>query len=1069
MKKHFLWACLALIFGFTQAQTFNFADKVTGAGTNGRVASDFFGSCVAISGDIMVVGAYVHDYDSAGANNLNSAGAAYIYYRNTSTNSWNFVKKLTGKGKNGRLASDLFGYSVAIDGDIVVVGATGQDYDSAGNNILSGAGAVYIFNRNSGGTDNWGFVKKITGKGTNGRVALDQFGTSVAIDGDIVVVSAKSQTYDSAGGNSLNNAGAAYIFNRNSGGANNWGFMKKITGTGTNGRLAGDLFGYSVAVEGDIVVVGAYHQNYDSAGADSVSGAGAVYIFNRSSGGTDNWGLMKKITATGTNGRVRNDEFGNSVAISDDIVVVGAYQQNYDSIGADSVSSAGAAYIFNRNSGGTDNWGFVKKITGKGTNGRVYSDQFGRSVSISGDRIVVSTSSQDYDSAGGNSLNNAGAAYIFNRNSGGTDNWGFLQKITGTGTNGRNVSDFFGNSVAVDGDNVVVGAHGQDYDSAGGSSVSSAGAAYLFYVSTQLTYSGGVWTPSSPSNSTGTMSAVVSDGTAALTPGWAIKNLTVDSGATATLASGTFSVNTNFTNNGTISGVGTIELNGTTVQSIYGTGTTANLTLNNSAGATIQDTLKISGVLTLTTGTLTTNSKLKLPANGAEEYGQIAGTGTGNISGNVTAEYMITGGGLAFRPICSPLSGATLNDLADDFSFNFGTPDSTYGNIWQFDESISPYWTQPSGTSASMDTGAFSIYMGDSSSWANPLPLTFNITGTYFGTGNYTVSNLSRTNSVTNQTGWHYIRNPWPSGFLWNGTGTNVTVGAGGVQGQQVWVYDQSGGGYTAYDNSTTGVIPPFHPFTLEVTANNTSLTFLNSGRNTDSLKNYFDKTGLQNLVEIVVSDKDGKTDKAKFYTDNNATSGYDIMDGNKMMNLTAPNLYFVIEEKPANKEVWNTLPQENEPVQLNFEGKQAGKYTLGFNTENLEGNTTVELIDKQSGAKHDISKGDYTFAHDLNNTADRFELRFSKKSTSTNVEEVQTANVYVGSTGNTITIGTQTEGNYTVEVYDMLGRSVQAPVSYTSNGSNTQSITVNGVQTGYYIVKITGNNVYKTDKVFLK
>jgi hypothetical protein len=271
------------------------------------------------------------------------------------------------------------------------------------------------------------------------------------------------------------------------------------------------------------------------------------------------------------------------------------------------------------------------------------------------------------------------------------------------------------------------------------------------------------------------------------------------------------------------------------------------------------------------------------------------------------------------------------------------------------------------------------------------------------------------------------------------------------------------------FDGTNNGVIPPFHPLLVEVTTNNTSVTLKNSARTTDSLTNYFDKTGLPNFIEIQVSDANDKTDKVKFYTDDNATNGYDVMDGNKRPNLVAPNLYFVIEGKKANKEVWNTLPEENEAAQLSFEAKEAGQYTLNFTTENIEPNTVVELVDRMSGARHDINNGDYTFTHDLNNIAERFELKFSKKSTTTNVVDVQTGLVYVGSTANTITIAAQTAGSYTVEVFDMLGRSVQAPVSYTSTGSNTQNITVNGVQTGYYIVKITGDNVFKTTKVFLK
>lgn len=571
----------------------------------------------------------------------------------------------------------------------------------------------------------------------------------------------------------------------------------------------------------------------------------------------------------------------------------------------------------------------------------------------------------------------------------------------------------------------------------------------------------------SPSSTTDNYNCYVRGGTATIGAGVNINSLVVDNGTTATL-SGNVNIINNYTNNGTVSG-GAAVLIGNSSQKVMGTGTTQNFTLNNANGgkADVLDSLKINGVLTLTAGTLTTNSKLNLVASDSNVYGQIAGTGSGTLNGSLTAEMLIKGGGAGWRPICSPFSGATLNEISDDVTLNFGTPDSSFATIFYFDESSAPYWKTPTNTGDAFGDGAYSVYLGGSSSWSNPLPLTLDIKGSYRGTSDYTYSSLTRTGSLADTTGWHYIANPWPSGFLWDDA--NITVNSGGIQGTQVWVYNQSTGSYQAFDGTDNGVIPPFHPLLVEVTTNSTGFTLKNSARTTDSLTIYLGKTGLQNLVEIQVTDANSKTDKVKWYTDDNATNGYDIMDGNKRPNLNAPNLYFVLEGRKANKEVWNTLPEVNETVQLNFEGKQAGKYTLSFNTENLEPNTIVTLEDKQSGAKHDIEKGDYTFNHDMNNVADRFELKFSKKSASTSVEEVQASNIYVGCTGNTITIGTQTEGNYSVEVYDMLGRVIQAPVTYTSTGNNTQSITVNGVQTGYYIVKITGDNVFKTAKVFLK
>ena len=181
---------------------------------------------------------------------------------------------------------------MAISGDTVVVGASGKN---------SNAGAAYIFERNAGGVENWGQVKKLT---AGDAAAGDWFGVSVAISGDTVVVGAIEE---------IRNAGAAYIFERNAGGAGNWGQVKKLI---AGDAAAGDYFGGSVAISGDTVVVGAYGKN---------SYAGAAYIYERNAGGAGNWGQVKKLTAGDA---AADDYFGYSVAISGDTVVVGAYGKN---------------------------------------------------------------------------------------------------------------------------------------------------------------------------------------------------------------------------------------------------------------------------------------------------------------------------------------------------------------------------------------------------------------------------------------------------------------------------------------------------------------------------------------------------------------------------------------------------------------------------------------------------------------------------------------------------------------------------------------------------------------------
>ena len=124
-----------------------------------------------------------------------------------------------------------------------------------------------------------------------------------------------------------------------------------------------DLFGASVAMSGDTVVVGAF--NADGGG----SNRGAAYIYARNQGGTDNWGLVKKLTSSDI---ADDDWFGGAVAIDGDTVVVGASGE--DGAGLD----RGAAYVFARNQGGANNWGQVEETDRCRCRGPGQLGQFGR-------------------------------------------------------------------------------------------------------------------------------------------------------------------------------------------------------------------------------------------------------------------------------------------------------------------------------------------------------------------------------------------------------------------------------------------------------------------------------------------------------------------------------------------------------------------------------------------------------------------------------------------------------------------------------------------------------------------
>ncbi|MFQ6615865.1 MAG: FG-GAP-like repeat-containing protein [Fidelibacterota bacterium] len=257
----------------------------------------------------------------------------------------------------------------------------------------------------------------------------DYFGYSVAISGDYLAVG----SYLDDG--NVSSSGSAFIFYRNEGGSDNWGQQAKLTADDAAGS---DYFGISVVMSGDYVIVGAQYNDDDG------TSSGSAYIFVRS--GT-NWTQQTKLTASDA---AANHFFGHSVAIDGDYVIVGSPDDN--SVASD----AGSAYIFVRS--GTS-WTQQAKLT---ASDGAASDFFGKSVSIRGDYAVVGSYRDDDKGS------SSGSAYIFVRSG---SNWTQQAKLTAS--DGAS-SDFFGTSVSISGDYLVVGADGDD-DNGGAS-----GSAYIF-------------------------------------------------------------------------------------------------------------------------------------------------------------------------------------------------------------------------------------------------------------------------------------------------------------------------------------------------------------------------------------------------------------------------------------------------------------------------------------------------------------------------------------------------------------------------------------------------------------
>lgn len=404
-----IFCLLFLVQNIVIAQAF---PEIKKAVANDRGLDDQFGNAVAISGDFALVGAYSDDF-GAGQNR----GSVYVY-KQIGLNNWVQFQKLVASDQQDY---DRFGWSVAISGDYAVIGAYREDHDASGANNLSNAGSAYVFEKNTSG--NWVQVQKIV---ASDRAIDDEFGWSVAINGNTLVVGARAEDHNVSGGAYMYSAGSAYIFTRDGGGV--WNQTQKIVAgdratdmnypAGYSGEDLGDQFGWSVGIWGDYMVVGALHHDYGPSGPPSGAlwSSGAAYIFERSAGV---WSQVQKIQSFD---REAWDRFGCAVAIDSNVLVVGAYSEDELADGVSgSLTNPGSAYIFQRNGAGT--WLFAQKIV---PNDRNSGDHFGWAFSLEDSTLVVGTHSDDHDELGNNVKDDAGSAYIFKK-SGGV--WSQFQKI----------------------------------------------------------------------------------------------------------------------------------------------------------------------------------------------------------------------------------------------------------------------------------------------------------------------------------------------------------------------------------------------------------------------------------------------------------------------------------------------------------------------------------------------------------------------------------------------------------------------------------------------------------------
>jgi len=314
---------------------------------SGDQLSDF-GASLAVSGGTIAVGAP-------------EDGFAEVFDRNQGgVGHWGSVTKVY---REGIVPVPGFGEDVGLSGDTLVVGRALPPWASSLD-----LGGAFIFERNAGGANAWGRVKQLI---PSDLTDFRLFGFSVAVSGDTVAVGVGSPiTFPSF---PPPQTGSVYIFERNRGGAGQWGEVRRVP---LPSLMAPSL---SVELDGDTLAVG-------------VKSMETVYVFERHQGGMDQWGQVRTLTASDAGSGHR---FGSSLGISGDSLVVGA-------------PGARAAYVFERGQG---TWSEAQKLVAPGA-----PSEFGSAVAIDGDAVLTGASTTG-------PIPSPAIGYLFRRNLGGPGVW----------------------------------------------------------------------------------------------------------------------------------------------------------------------------------------------------------------------------------------------------------------------------------------------------------------------------------------------------------------------------------------------------------------------------------------------------------------------------------------------------------------------------------------------------------------------------------------------------------------------------------------------------------------------
>ena len=368
--------------------------------------------------------------------------------------SQTIIQEINRLSATDRAVADQLGYKVAMSGDFAIVAAPFQDYNINGENFMENSGAVYIFKRDE--NNQWQQHQKII---PNDREPQKLFGSSIDIYENTIIVGCPTETELSAP--------SAYVFELSEN--ENWIQTQKLTVSVSSN--SNTKFGYDVAVQNDKILIGAPQEDKDENEENPLASSGAVYYFQKDISGI--WQETQKLVPQD---RSFGDAFGRALSVDSNKAIITAPFDSNGINGTNYTELGGSAYIFSYNDQ-TENWIENQKIIAEDRN---EIDYFGWSCDIFNDEVIIGSLNEDHDLNGENSLQDAGASYIFKLDE--NEIWYQSQKIIAPE---RNTLDRLGYSVGINSNFVIIGAFSEDEDENEQNTINSSGSAYVYKKNSQ--------------------------------------------------------------------------------------------------------------------------------------------------------------------------------------------------------------------------------------------------------------------------------------------------------------------------------------------------------------------------------------------------------------------------------------------------------------------------------------------------------------------------------------------------------------------------------------------------------